>query len=100
MSEYLPEGSHITTIENYEKRIPIARNNFKRAGKEEQITLIEGDALEVMETLDQKVRAHYALSGSEEAENELPDAEKKTGASSDLKLTPASKVADEAEKKE
>ena len=45
MSEYLPEGSHITTIENYEKRIPIARNNFKRAGKEEQITLIEGDAL-------------------------------------------------------
>ena len=55
---------------------------------------------EVMETLDQKVRAHYALSGSEKAENELPDAEKKTGASSDLKLTPASKVADEAEKKE
>ena len=53
-----------------------------------------------METLDQKVRAHYALSGSEEAEKELPDAEKKTGASSDLKLTPASKVADEAEKKE
>lgn len=44
--------SHITTIENYEKRIPIARNNFKRAGKEEQITLIEGDALKVMKTLE------------------------------------------------
>ena len=55
---------------------------------------------EVMETLDQKVRAHYALSGSEEAENGQPDAGKKTGASSDLKLDPASKVADEAEKKE
>ena len=52
MSEYLPEGSHITTIENYEKRIPIARNNFKRSGKEDQITLIEGDALEVMKTLE------------------------------------------------
>ena len=52
MSEYLPEESHITTIENYEKRIPIARNNFKRAGKEDQITLIEGDALEVMKTLE------------------------------------------------
>lgn len=52
MSEYLPEDSHITTIENYEKRIPIAKNNFKRAGKEEQITLIEGDALEVMKTLE------------------------------------------------
>lgn len=48
MSEYMPEGGHITTIENYDKRIPIARANFKRAGKEEQIDLIEGDALEVM----------------------------------------------------
>ena len=52
MSEYLPEGGHITTIENYDKRIPIARANFKRAGKEEQIDLIEGDALEVMHGLE------------------------------------------------
>ena len=52
MSEYMPEGGHITTIENYDKRIPIARANFKRAGKEEQIDLIEGDALEVMHDLE------------------------------------------------
>ena len=52
MSECIDEDGKITTIENYEKRIPIARNNFKRAGKEEQITLIEGDALEVMKTLE------------------------------------------------
>lgn len=52
MSEYMPEGGHITTIENYDKRIPIARANFKRAGKEEQIDLIEGDALEVMRGLE------------------------------------------------
>lgn len=52
MSEYMPEGGHITTIENYDKRIPIARANFKRAGKEEQIDLIEGDALEVMQGLE------------------------------------------------
>ena len=51
MSEYMPEGGHITTIEKYEKRIPIARENFKRAGREGQITLIEGDALEVMQSL-------------------------------------------------
>ncbi|MEZ3487015.1 MAG: O-methyltransferase [Lachnospiraceae bacterium] len=51
MSEYMPESGRITTIEKYEKRIPIARENFRRAGKEEQITLIEGDALEVMRTL-------------------------------------------------
>ena len=52
MSEYMPEGGHITTIENYDKRIPIARANFKRAAKEEQIDLIEGDALEVMHGLE------------------------------------------------
>lgn len=52
MSEYMPEGGHITTIENYDKRIPIARANFKRAGKEEQIDLIEGNALEVMHGLE------------------------------------------------
>ena len=52
MSEYMPEAGHITTIENYEKRIPIARENFKRAGKEDKITLIQGDALEVMKELE------------------------------------------------
>lgn len=52
MSEYVPEKCRITTIENYEKRIPVARENFLRAGKEEQITLIEGDAAEVLKTLD------------------------------------------------
>lgn len=51
MSEYMPEGAHITTIENYEKRIPVARENFKRAGREKQITLLKGDAMEVLKTL-------------------------------------------------
>ena len=52
MGECLPEDSHITTIEKYEKRIPIARQNFCRAGMEEKITLLEGDAAEVMKGLD------------------------------------------------
>ena len=52
MSDYLPEGGHITTIENYEKRIPIARENFRRAGKEDKITLIEGDATEVLAEME------------------------------------------------
>ena len=51
MSEYAPEECTITTIENYEKRIPIARENFKRAEKEQKITLIEGDAMEVLTEL-------------------------------------------------
>lgn len=53
MAEHMPEGGHITTIEKYEKRIPIARENFKRAGMEERITLIEGDAAVVLDGLNE-----------------------------------------------
>lgn len=52
MSEYAPEGCHITTIEKYEKRIPLARENFRRAEKEEKITLLEGDAMELLPALE------------------------------------------------
>ncbi len=52
MSEYGPKDCHITTIEKYEKRIPLAKENFRRAGREEQITLIEGDAAQVLENLE------------------------------------------------
>lgn len=51
MSEYGPADCHITTIEKYEKRIPIARENFRRAGKEENITLLEGDATDILKRL-------------------------------------------------
>ena len=51
MSEYAPADCHITTIEKYEKRIPIARENFKKAGKEDKITLLEGDATEILKEL-------------------------------------------------
>lgn len=52
MKTYNPADCTITTIENYEKRIPIARANFKRAGMEDVITLIEGDAAVVLGQLD------------------------------------------------
>ena len=52
MSENMPDNCTITTIENFEKRIPIARENFKKAGKEDVITLLEGDAIEVMSGLE------------------------------------------------
>lgn len=52
MNEYNPIPCHITTIENYEKRIPIALENFKKAGKESEITLLKGDASEILETLE------------------------------------------------
>ena len=52
MSENMPQNCRITTIENYEKRIPVAKNNFKRAGKEEVISLLEGDAMDILKELD------------------------------------------------
>lgn len=52
MGECLPKDSHITTIEKYEKRIPIAKANFKRADMEEKITLLEGDAIEILKGLE------------------------------------------------
>lgn len=52
MSEYVPEECAITTIENYEKRIPIARQNFVRAGNK-KITLLEGDAMDVLKTFNE-----------------------------------------------
>ena len=51
MAEYNPIPCEITTIENYEKRIPIAKQNFVRAGKEKQITLLEGDAADILKEL-------------------------------------------------
>ena len=51
MSEYAPEGCHITTIEKYEKRIPIAKQNFEKAGKADTITLLEGDATQILSEL-------------------------------------------------
>lgn len=52
MSENMPQDCHITTIEKYEKRIPVAKENFKRAGKEDKITLLEGDAIEILQSLE------------------------------------------------
>lgn len=51
MSEYAPQECHITTVEKYEKRIPLAKENFKKAGKEDAITLLEGDAVDILKNL-------------------------------------------------
>lgn len=52
MSEYGAPDCKITTIEKYEKRIPLARENFKKAGKEDQILLLEGDAADILKKLE------------------------------------------------
>lgn len=44
MCRVMPEDCRITTIEKYEKRIPEALEHFKKAGEEGRITLLAGDA--------------------------------------------------------
>lgn len=51
MARVMPENCHITTVEKYEKRIPVARENFRLAGEEDRITLLEGDAGEILDRL-------------------------------------------------
>ena len=52
MAEAAGDDVEIITIENYEPRIPIANANFKRTGRDKQITLLEGDAQDILPTLD------------------------------------------------
>lgn len=52
MCRAMPEDCRITTIEKYEKRIPAARENFRLAGEEGRITLLEGDAGPVLDSLE------------------------------------------------
>lgn len=51
MAQWNPVDCTVTTIENWEPRIPVARENFRRAGRAEQITLLEGDAGEILPQL-------------------------------------------------
>ena len=73
MAEYDPVKARIITIENYEKRIPIARENFQRAGKAEQITLLPGDAAEVLKTLDEPFDFIFMDAAKGQYINFMPD---------------------------
>jgi len=75
MEAYAPQGCQITTIEKYEKRIPIARENFEKAGRSANITLLEGDATQILASL--KEAAAYDMIFMDAAKgqyiNFLPD---------------------------
>ena len=51
-SEYLQDGGRIDTIERDEERIIQAKENFKKVGVEDKIKLYEGDAVEILPTLE------------------------------------------------
>ena len=71
--EYGPENMQVTTIEKYEKRIPIARENFRRAGRENQITLLEGDAADILKELQEPYDLIFMDAAKGQYLNFLPD---------------------------
>lgn len=73
MSEYGPADCKITTIEKYEKRIPVAKENFKKAGRDNQITLLEGDAAEILKQLEGPFDLIFMDAAKGQYINFLPD---------------------------
>ena len=73
MCEYGPEDLQIVTIENYEKRIPIAIENFRKAERESQITLLEGDAGEILKGLKGSFDMIFMDAAKGQYINWLPD---------------------------
>ena len=51
MAEEAP-GAQIVTIERYQKMVGLANENIKRANLQDRITVLEGEAVELLDTLD------------------------------------------------
>ncbi len=73
MSQYIEEDAKIITIENYEKRVVEARENIKLAKKEEMITLLFGDAKDVLKTLEEPFDFIFMDAAKGQYLNFLPD---------------------------
>lgn len=82
MGEFTDNDCTITTIENYDKRIPIARENIKRAGMEDRITLIEGDAQDVLKEIDDTFDFVFMDAAKGQYINFLPDIKRLTDSGS------------------
>ena len=57
--EFLAEDGVIDTIERDEERIKEAKENFKKVGVENKVNLYEGDAVEILPTLNKKYDAVF-----------------------------------------
>lgn len=73
MAEFAPEDCRITTIEKYDKRIPIAKENFAKFNRADQITLLEGDATEILKQLDETYDFIFMDAAKGQYINFLPD---------------------------
>lgn len=53
MAQHLGEDGHLTTIDRFDIMIERAKANFEKMGLGEKVTLLEGDAADILPTLDQ-----------------------------------------------
>lgn len=53
MAQHLNENGHLTTIDRFDIMIERAKANFDRMGLADKVTLLEGDAADILPTLDQ-----------------------------------------------
>ena len=54
MTGFLQEGGHLTTIDRFDVMIKQAKENFKRLGVEDKVTILEGNANDILPTLDEQ----------------------------------------------
>lgn len=73
MAGFLQEGGSITTIERYPIMIEKAKANIKNLGLSDKITILEGDANEILKTLDEKYDVIFMDAGKGQYINILPD---------------------------
>lgn len=58
-TKFLTENGWIDTIERDQERVKEAKENIKKVGVEEQIHIYEGDAVEILPTLNEKYDAIF-----------------------------------------
>lgn len=73
MAEYSDDDTKITTIEKFEKRIPVARDNFNKYDKAGKITLLEGDAIDILAGLSESYDFIFMDAAKGQYINFLPD---------------------------
>jgi len=73
MAEYSEVDTKITTIEKFDKRIAEAKINFNKYDKQSKITLLEGDALEILGQLSGQYDFIFMDAAKGQYINFLPD---------------------------
>ena len=72
MSRYLQQGGTITTIDRFEVMLKDARENIKKMNLEDTVTILEGDAADILPTLQQQYDVIFLDAAKGQYGNFLP----------------------------